>query len=186
MLLSTVSHLGESDQQAAAAGGAIVVASPRPTDPFGNTIRGPYKGLPPVVEHPTPAPDNRALAAAPAANVPTLEKAVQELSIGAVNVGAHEILIGSRSVREGDLLVLESGGSQFVVWVQSVGVRGVHVLRHRYAKASSETVWIRAKRITRQDSDPGNRRMIQSLFEQGCTTIGRWDARIRLTQNAII
>ena len=42
-----------------------------------------------------------------------------------MNVGGHEILIGSRSIREGDLLVLESGGRQFVVWVQSVGVRGV-------------------------------------------------------------
>ena len=59
------------------------------------------------------------------ANIPTLEKAVQELTIGAVNVGSHEMLIGSRSIREGDLLVLESGGRQFVVWVQSVGVRGV-------------------------------------------------------------
>ena len=38
---------------------------------------------------------------------------------------AHEILIGSRSIREGDLMVLESGGRQFVVWVQTVGVRGV-------------------------------------------------------------
>jgi hypothetical protein len=32
---------------------------------------------------------------------------------------------GSRPVLEGDLLVLESGGSQFVVWVQSVEERGV-------------------------------------------------------------
>ena len=37
----------------------------------------------------------------------------------------REILIGSRSVLEGDLLVLESGGSRFVVWVQSVEEHGV-------------------------------------------------------------
>ena len=60
-----------------------------------------------------------------AVHVPTLEQAVQELAIGAVNVGTHEILIGSRSIREGDLLVLESEGRQFVVWLQTVGVRGV-------------------------------------------------------------
>ena len=63
--------------------------------------------------------------AGPVVDEPTIEKAVQELSIGAVNVGAHEILIGSRSVREGDLLVLESGSRQFVVWLQKVGVHGV-------------------------------------------------------------
>ena len=97
-------------------------------------IRGPFKGLPPVVEHPTATPGqpNNAAIQIPvvnqisaAINAPTLEKAVQELAIGAVNVGGHEILIGSRSIREGDLLVLESGGRQFFVWVQSIGVAGV-------------------------------------------------------------
>ena len=51
----TVSHLGESDQQAALRDGQLL-SHRRATDPFGNTIRGPYKGLPPVVEHPTATP----------------------------------------------------------------------------------------------------------------------------------
>lgn len=122
----TVSRLGEPDQQAALRVGQLL-SHRRATDPFGNTIRGPYKALPPVVEHPisTPGPSTSTAASPVVVNVPTLEKAVQELAIGAVNVGAHEMLIGSRSVREGDLLVLESGGRQFVVWVQDIGVRGV-------------------------------------------------------------
>ena len=62
---------------------------------------------------------------APTVNVPTLEKAIEELTIGAVNPGSHQILVGSRSIREGDLVVLESGGQQFSVWVQSVGMSGV-------------------------------------------------------------
>jgi hypothetical protein len=121
----TVNHLGESDQQAALKEGQLL-SHRRTTDPFGITIRGPFKGLPPVVEHPVaPVVQTAASQAAAAVNVPTLERALQELSIGGVNVGRHEILIGSRSIREGDLLVLESGGQQFVVWLQSVEVRGV-------------------------------------------------------------
>jgi hypothetical protein len=122
----TVKHLGESEQQATAREGQLL-SRRRATDPFGNIIRGAFKGLPPVVEHssPPPGPPTAATQAAAAASLPTLEKAVEELAIGAVNVGTHEILIGSRSIREGDLLVLESGGHQFVAWVQSVGVHGV-------------------------------------------------------------
>jgi hypothetical protein len=132
----TITHLGESEQQAAARDGQLI-SHRRATDPFGITIRGAFTGLPPVVEHSpaTPAPPaavNQKIAAAvnvptleQAVHVPTLEQAVQELTIGAVNVGSHEILIGSRSIREGDLLVLESEGRQFVVWLQTVGVRGV-------------------------------------------------------------
>jgi hypothetical protein len=127
---ATVNHLGEPDQQAARREGQLLTHR-RATDPFGNAIRGPYKALPPVVEHPTATPGPSApsapstAASAVLVNVPTLEKAVQELAIGAVNVGAHEMLVGSRSIREGDLLVLESGGRQFAVWVQDIGVRGV-------------------------------------------------------------
>jgi hypothetical protein len=120
----TVKHLGESEQQATAREGQLL-AHRRATDPFGNSIRGPFKGLPPTVEHPTPTQPSAASQVAAAINGPTLEKAVQELTIGAVNIGTHEILIGSRQIREGDLLVLESGGHQFVAWVQSVGVHGV-------------------------------------------------------------
>jgi hypothetical protein len=122
----TVNHLGEPDQQAASREGQLL-SRRRATDPFGNTIRGPYKALPPVVEHPIAptATQEASPVVSEVVNEPTIEKAVQELTIGAVNVGAHEILIGSRSVREGDLLVLESGSRQFVVWVQEVGVRGV-------------------------------------------------------------
>ena len=132
----TVSRLGESEQQAAARDGQLM-SHRRATDPFGITIRGAFTGLPPVAERPSPTPAqpgavNQKIAAPvnvpkleQAVHVPTLEQAVQELAIGAVNVDSREILIGSRSIREGDLLVLESEGRQFVVWLQTVGVRGV-------------------------------------------------------------
>jgi hypothetical protein len=117
---SNVIRLGEWATQVAMRESHLL-SHKRGVDPFGITIRGPYKGLPPVVEHPAEQPN----VAAVAVNVPTLEKAVQALQIGGVNVRQHEILIGSRSIHEGDLLALESGGSRFVVWVQSVEERGV-------------------------------------------------------------
>ena len=121
----TVNRLGESDREAALRDGKLL-SHRRTADPFGIAVRGPFKGLPPVVEQPaaTPAPPPLSQVAA-AVHVPTLEKAIQELVIGAVNLGSHQILIGSRSIHEGDLLVLQSGEVQFVVLVQSVGVSGV-------------------------------------------------------------
>jgi hypothetical protein len=128
----TVNRLGESEREAALRDEKLL-SHHRTVDPFGIAARGPFKGLPPVVEQPAAAPAQPAATPAPppvsqvaaAVNVPTLEKAIQELVIGAVNLGSHQILIGSRSINEGDLLVLQSGGVQFVVWVQSVGVSGV-------------------------------------------------------------
>lgn len=130
-----VNHVAEPEQQISLLDGTLLVHR-RTADPFGVAIRGPFKGLPPVAEHPvaTPIPPSQPnqpnhpiqLAQVPvAANEPTLEKAVQQLSIGGVNIAGREALIGSRSVHEGDLLVLELSGRQFVVWVQSIDRRGV-------------------------------------------------------------
>ena len=96
-------------------------------DPFGLAIGGKFKGLPPIAEHPAanPVKTNEPAKVPVAVDAPTLEKAVQQLPIGGVNVDGREALIGFRSVHEGDLLVLELGGRQFPVWVQSIDQRGV-------------------------------------------------------------
>jgi hypothetical protein len=122
---AVVNHVGEADQQVTLKDGKLL-AHRRNADPFGVAIRGKFKGLPPVTEHPlavnSPAQPNTSPVAT---NVLTLEKAIQQLPIGAVNVADREALIGSRPVHEGDLLVLELSGHQFVVWVQSIDQRGV-------------------------------------------------------------
>lgn len=125
----TVSRLGESEKEATQRDGKLL-SHRRTADPFGITIRGPLKAPAPVAEQTTVAPVqanpvSQVAAVAAEVNGPTLEKAVQELAVGAVNLASHQILVGSRSIREGDLLVLDSGGQQFTVWVQSVGVSGV-------------------------------------------------------------
>jgi hypothetical protein len=132
---AVVYHVAEPEQQISLLDGTLLVHR-RTADPFGVAIRGPFKGLPPVAEHPvaTPIPPSQPKqgnqpiqpAQVPvAANEPTLEKAVQQLSIGGVNITGREALIGSRSIYEGDLLVLQLSGRQFVVWVQSIDRRGV-------------------------------------------------------------
>jgi hypothetical protein len=102
-------------------------------DPFRVEIRGKFRGLPPVkitLAPPQPKPTpGAAVKAAPAAtasptpnaNAPTWEKAVDGLSIGAINGWARELLIGSQLVREGDLMIVQLEGKSFPVWVRRVG-----------------------------------------------------------------
>jgi hypothetical protein len=102
-------------------------------DQFRVEIRGKFRGLPPVkitLAPPQPkATPSAAVKPAPAAtasatpnvNVPTWEKAVDGLSIGAVNPWARELLIGSQLVREGDLMIVQLEGKSFPVWVRRIG-----------------------------------------------------------------
>jgi hypothetical protein len=120
-----VNYLGEADQQVTLKDGKLLTHR-RTADPFGIAIRGKFKGLPPVAEHPSAVSSLAQPNTLPVATeVLTLEKALQQLPIGAVNLTDREALIGSRPVHEGDLLVLELSGHQFVVWVQSIDQRGV-------------------------------------------------------------
>jgi hypothetical protein len=121
---AVVNHVGEADQQVTLKDGNLL-AHRRTADPFGVAIRGKFKGLPPAAEHPSAVSSAAQPNASPVANILTLEKAIQQLPIGAVNIADREALIGSRPVHEGDLLVLELSGQQFVVWVQSIDQRGV-------------------------------------------------------------
>jgi hypothetical protein len=121
---AVVNHVGEADQQVTLKDGNLL-AHRRTADPFGVAIRGKFKGLPTAAEHPSAVNSPAQPNASPVANVLTLEKAIQQLPIGAVNIADREALIGSRPVHEGDLLVLELSSQQFVVWVQSIDQRGV-------------------------------------------------------------
>jgi hypothetical protein len=123
--LGVVKHIGDVQQQVSLDDGKLS-ARRRTTDPFGVAIRGKFKGLPAVAEHPaTTTQPNQPVHGPVVASGPTLEQAIDQLPIGAVNIGSGEVLIGPRSLHEGDLLILEVSGQQFVVWIQSVDRRGV-------------------------------------------------------------
>jgi hypothetical protein len=121
-----VSHLDETDQQISLKDGKLL-AHRHAMDPFGMAMSGKFKGLPPIVENPVtnPAKTNEPVQVPAVGNELTLEKAVQQLPIGAVNIDSHEALVGFRAVHEGDLLVLDLDRHQFVVWVESIDRRGV-------------------------------------------------------------
>jgi hypothetical protein len=120
-----LNHIGDAEQQVSLEDGKLL-AHRRTTDSFGVAIRGKFKGLPAVAEHPAaPSQPNQPVQAPVVPSGPTLEQAIEQLPIGGVNIGSREVLIGSRSVHEGDLLILELSGQQFVVWVQSIDRRGV-------------------------------------------------------------
>ena len=141
-----VSRLGESAAQAALREGHLL-SHLRGIDPFGITIRGPYKGLPPVAEHPAEQPTSADQAAA-AAKVPTLEKAVQALQIGGVN--ARESRNPGRIAIDPRRRLAGVGIRRQPIRRLGAERRGARrvVLRHRFAKAYSETGWIRSKRVT--------------------------------------
>jgi hypothetical protein len=115
---AVINHLDDADQQVSVKDGKLLTHRHK-TDPFGIAINGKFKGLPAIVDHPA----NNQPAVAP--DAATFEKAVQQLTIGGVDVAGREALIGFRSVHEGDLVVLELGGRQFAAWVQSIDQRGV-------------------------------------------------------------
>ena len=120
-----VDHIDDVQQQVSLNEGKLL-AHRRTTDSFGVAIRGKFKGLPAVAEHPAaPSQPNQPAQAPVVPSGPTLEQAIEQLPIGGVNIDSREVLIGPRSVHEGDLLVLELSGQQFVVWVHSVDRRGV-------------------------------------------------------------
>jgi hypothetical protein len=120
-----VNHIGDVQQQVSLDDSKLLTHR-RTTDSFGVAIRGKFKGFPAVAEHPAaPSQPNQPVQAPVVASGPTFEQAIEQLPIGGVNIGSREVLIGPRSVREGDLLVLELSGQQFVVWIQSVDRRGV-------------------------------------------------------------
>jgi hypothetical protein len=118
-----VNHIGEADQQVTLREDKLL-AHRRTIDPFGIAIRGKFKGLPPVEQHPA-ATNLTAQAVKAVTNELTLEKAIQQLPVGALNIIDREALIGVQSIREGDLLLLELSGHRFVVWVESIDRRGV-------------------------------------------------------------
>jgi hypothetical protein len=120
-----INQIGEADEQISLEDGKLL-AHRRGFDPFGVASDGKFKNLPRIAEHPAaPSQPNQPVQAPVVPTGPTLEQAIEQLPIGGVNIASREVLIGPRSVHEGDLLILELSGQQFVVWIQSIDRRGV-------------------------------------------------------------
>lgn len=89
-------------------------------DPFQVPIRGKYRG---VIE-PSKEPSSQQ-PGLPQTPPTTFAQAIDHLPLRGIDVASREVLIGSRSLTEGDLMKLEFNGQPFTAWVRSVGKEGV-------------------------------------------------------------
>jgi hypothetical protein len=121
---ANINQIGESDEQISLKDGKLL-AHQRGVDPFGLATDGKFKSLPRAAESPAALTSNQSAQAPVVPAGPTLEQAIAQLPIGGVDLSSREVLIGPRPVHEGDLLVLQLSGQQFVVWIQCVDRRGV-------------------------------------------------------------
>jgi hypothetical protein len=104
-------------------------------DPFQLPIRGKYRGA--------TEPSNRSPASEPvAAPTPatTFTQAIDHLPVRGVDLASREVLIGSRSLNEGDLLALEFNNQQFTAWVRSVGKEGVTFINAQLTETAQRSV----------------------------------------------
>jgi hypothetical protein len=62
---------------------------------------------------------------APRAPVTTFAQAIEHLSVHGIDLASREVLIGSRSLSEGDLITIQYNHQPFTAWVRSVGKEGV-------------------------------------------------------------
>jgi hypothetical protein len=89
-------------------------------DPFQMPIRGKYRG--------EPAPSNKPIARqpdAPQTPVTTFAQAIDRLPVHGIDLASREVLIGSRSLTEGDLIAIQYNNQPFTAWVRNIDKEGV-------------------------------------------------------------
>jgi hypothetical protein len=89
-------------------------------DPFQMPIRGKYRGETEPGKQPAPRPPE-----APQGPVTTFAQAIEHLSVRGIDLASREVLIGSRSLAEGDLIAIQYNNQPFTAWVRSIGKEGV-------------------------------------------------------------
>ena len=89
-------------------------------DPFQMPIRGNYRGQ----AEPSSKPVAQQ-AQVPQAPVTTLAQAIEHLPVRGIDLASREVLIGSQSLAEGDLITIQYNNHSFSVWVRSIGKEGV-------------------------------------------------------------
>ena len=89
-------------------------------DPFQVPMRGKYRGQTERSDQPVAKqPD------VPQASVTTFAQAIEHLPVRGIDPTSREVLIGSQSLTEGDLVTIEFGNQPFNAWVRSIGKDGV-------------------------------------------------------------
>jgi hypothetical protein len=114
-----ISSLGKSEETKKPLENGLVSRS-KNHDPFQMPIRGKYRGETEPSKQPAPRQPE-----APQAPVTTFAQAIEHLSVRGIDVASREVLIGSRSLAEGDLITIQYNNQPFTAWVRSIGKEGV-------------------------------------------------------------
>ena len=111
-----ISALGKSEETKKPLENGLVSRS-KNRDPFQMPIRKNRVVAEPSIQKPKPE--------APQAPVTTFAQAVDHLAVRGIDLASREVLIGSRSLGEGDLITIQYNNQPFTAWVRSVGKEGV-------------------------------------------------------------
>src|ERR1700741_418662 len=114
-----ISALGKNEETKRPLENGLVSRS-KNRDPFQMPIRGKYRGETASTNQPAPRQPE-----APQAPVTTFAQAIDHLSVRGIDVASREVLIGSRSLAEGDLITIQYNNHPFTAWVRSIGREGV-------------------------------------------------------------
>jgi hypothetical protein len=114
-----ISALGKSEETKKPLENGLVSRS-KNHDPFQVPIRGKYRGETAPSQQPAPRQPE-----APQAPVTTFAQAIDHLPVHGIDLASREVLIGSRSLTEGDLITIQYNNQPFMAWVRSVGKEGV-------------------------------------------------------------
>jgi hypothetical protein len=104
-------------------------------DPFQVPIRGKYRGQIEPTNQPTPQQPE-----APKVQVTTFAQAIEHLAVRGIDPVSREVLIGSQSLTEGDLLTIELNDQPFTAWVRSVGKDGVVFVNAQLTETAQKQV----------------------------------------------
>jgi hypothetical protein len=113
-----ISALGKSEETKKSLENGLVSRS-KNRDPFQMPIRK-IRRQTELSKQPAPRQSE-----APQAPVTTFAQAIEHLSVHGIDVASREVLIGSRSLAEGDLITIQYNKQPFTAWVRSVGKEGV-------------------------------------------------------------
>jgi hypothetical protein len=113
-----ISALGKNEETKKPLENGLVSRS-KNRDPFQMPIRKNRVAAQPSIQ---PAPRQPE---APQAPVTTFARAIEHLSVHGIDLASREVLIGSRSLAEGDLITIQYNNQPFTAWVRSVGREGV-------------------------------------------------------------
>jgi hypothetical protein len=128
-----ISALGKSEETKKPLENSLVSRS-KNRDPFQMPIRKNRVAVQPSGQKAPRQPE------APPAPVTTFAQAIEHLSVHGIDLASREVLIGSRSLAEGDLITIQYNNQPFTAWVRSVGKEGVTFVNADLTDTAQKTV----------------------------------------------